>query len=224
MKFTLAFDVYGTLIDPSGVRDLLKEMTGSGAGAFNKCWRDKQLEYSFRRGLMDAYTDFSACTRDALNYACEFTKHPLKDDQKAALLNQYTSLPAYPDVKTGLEKAVTAGHRCFAFSNGSTLAVAGLLEKAGIADRFEGIVSAEEVLTFKPNPKVYAHFCEKARCTSSEAVLISGNSFDVIGARHFGLKAVWIKRDIGDVFDPWGTSPNAIAGSLTEAVEKLSPG
>ena len=49
---TLAFDVYGTLIDTNGVVDLLEKFIGDKAKAFSATWRDKQLEYSFRRGHM----------------------------------------------------------------------------------------------------------------------------------------------------------------------------
>jgi len=52
MKTTLAFDVYGTLIDTHGVVAALTEMIGKQAQGFSQSWRDKQLEYSFRRGLM----------------------------------------------------------------------------------------------------------------------------------------------------------------------------
>jgi len=52
MKTTLAFDVYGTLVDPSGMADHLSADLGARATEFADCWREKQLEYSFRRGLI----------------------------------------------------------------------------------------------------------------------------------------------------------------------------
>jgi 2-haloacid dehalogenase len=70
MKTVLAFDVYGTLIDTAGVVSKLREHVGETAGEFSRAWREKQLEYSFRRGLMRQYEDFAVCTRDALEYTC----------------------------------------------------------------------------------------------------------------------------------------------------------
>ncbi len=52
MTIALAFDIYGTLIDPHGVVDELAQHVG--AQNFD-IWRDKQLEYTFRCGLMDRY-------------------------------------------------------------------------------------------------------------------------------------------------------------------------
>ncbi len=63
MTTTLAFDVYGTLIDPIDVSTKLSEYVGDKASQFALIWRDKQIEYLFRRGLMREYRDFSTCTR-----------------------------------------------------------------------------------------------------------------------------------------------------------------
>ena len=60
---TIAFDVHGTLIDTDGVVSRLREWIGSQADVFSQTWRSKQLEYSFRRGLMRRYENFAVCTR-----------------------------------------------------------------------------------------------------------------------------------------------------------------
>ena len=70
MVTTLAFDVYGTLIDTHGVVTLLEELVGDKAKEFSRTWRDKQLEYSFRKGLMQNYETFAVCTSQALDYTC----------------------------------------------------------------------------------------------------------------------------------------------------------
>ncbi|MBD3610314.1 MAG: HAD-IA family hydrolase, partial [Gammaproteobacteria bacterium] len=70
MSTTIAFDVYGTLIDTHGVKLVLEKHVGEQATAFSNLWRDKQLEYSFRRGLMQNYQNFAVCTRNALDYTC----------------------------------------------------------------------------------------------------------------------------------------------------------
>ncbi len=59
---TYAFDVYGTLIDTNGVLDALRKITGDQAEQISAVWRNKQLEYSFRRGLMQKYIPFPLLT------------------------------------------------------------------------------------------------------------------------------------------------------------------
>ena len=62
MMTTLAFDVYGTLIDTHGVLAALEKLLGEQAKSFSNTWREKQLEYSFRKGLMQNYETFAVCT------------------------------------------------------------------------------------------------------------------------------------------------------------------
>ena len=82
MAITLAFDVYGTLIDTHGVVIALLKHVGYKAPEFSRTWRDKQLEYSFRRGLMQNYENFATCTRNALDYTSSFHKVSLSPEDK----------------------------------------------------------------------------------------------------------------------------------------------
>lgn len=67
-SYALGFDVYGTLVDPLTLADPLRALVGEHAVLFAELWQRKQLEYSFRRGLMRRYVDFDVCTRQALRY------------------------------------------------------------------------------------------------------------------------------------------------------------
>ncbi|MCK7458289.1 haloacid dehalogenase type II [Idiomarina aminovorans] len=218
----LAFDVYGTLIDTQGVVSLLESyLDEDSAQQFLNRWRDKQLEYSFRRGLMQQYQDFSVCTKDALQFTNNEHNAPLSDEQQESLLEAYKSLPAFDDVKTALNKLNAAGVECFAFSNGSTSAVTELLENAELSNYFKGIVSCEDVKSFKPNPDVYQHFLSKSGSREQNTWLISSNSFDIIGAHAAGWKTAWVKRSKEAQFDPWGVNPTITVGSLTQLIENI---
>jgi len=214
MPSTLAFDVYGTLVDTTGVAVQLTRHLGDRTAVFVALWRDKQLEYSFRRGLMRNYCSFAVCTRQALDYCCDALGHTLSESDKQALMAAYARLPAFPEVREALERFVGSGHRLFAFSNGAEADVRLVLEAAGIADRFEGVVSVDPIRSFKPDPAVYAHFLRAAAAPAAETWLISGNPFDVIGARSAGLRAAWIKRRPDAVFDPWELTPTLEAPDL----------
>ncbi|MDZ4257752.1 MAG: haloacid dehalogenase type II [Gemmatimonadales bacterium] len=218
MATTLAFDVYGTLIDTAGVMGKVQELVGANAPQFSRVWREKQLEYSFRRGLMDRYADFAICTSEALDYTCSYCKVPLEREQRLALLDCYRTLPAFADVQDGLVRLRAAGCRLFAFSNGSAAAVHELLVAAGIRDLFLGIVSVEALRTFKPNPAVYQHFLQQSGGTGADSWLVSSNPFDVIGALSAGMRAAWVHRSAEVVFDPWGIDPTITVGNLGDLV------
>jgi len=232
MKKTLAFDVYGTLIDTNGVTALLETMLVDKAQVFDKdqisnkaqlfadTWRAKQLEYSFRRGLMRSYADFSVCTKESLIYTCAYLKMPLTTQQQQQLLDIYKTLPAYDDVAHGLS-LLLKNHKLIAFSNGTYNSVQGLLVAAGLDKYFAQIISADEINTFKPNPDIYQYLLNKSDSTVRSTWLISSNSFDVIGAKSFGLQAAWVKRSDNMVFDPWGITPDIVTQNIQELAKKL---
>jgi len=221
MKYTLAFDVYGTLIDTSGVFNSLDQMIGDKAKLFMDTWRNKQLEYSFRRGLMKKYMDFSVCTKDSLEFCCKMFKTELTNRQKEALMNEYSVLPTFADVEAGLKSLKESGHKLFAFSNGSGNAISKLLTNAKIIDSFDGIISVEGVEIFKPSPLVYEYFNKKTNSTKSDTWLISSNPFDVIGAISYGMRSAWVQRSQDSIFDPWGIEPTIIINKLTDLCLKL---
>ena len=221
MTITLAFDVYGTLIDTHGVVSALEKHAGTKASEFSRMWREKQLEYSFRRGLMQNYENFDVCTSNALDYTNAYFKLTLGEQDKANLLAVYKVLPTFADVEGGLAQARKAGLRMFAFSNGSADAVEALLVNAGIRGYFLGVVSVDEMKSYKPNPAVYSHFLRKAGAVGADAWLISSNPFDVIGAISSGMRAAWIRRSPDAIFDPWGIEPTLTANSLANIAELI---
>lgn len=218
---TLAFDVYGTLINTHGVVSALEELVGDKAKTFSGTWRDKQLEYSFRKGLMQNYETFAVCTSQALDYTCAYYGASLSDEQKKQLMSLYRILPAFADVEEGLTRLKAAGFRLFAFSNGAEEALEVLLSNAGIRELFLGVVSVDDIRSFKPNPAVYSHFLRESKSTGGNAWLISSNPFDVIGAISAGMKSAWVRRSPEAVFDPWGIEPTITVTGLVDLKDKL---
>ena len=216
MPATLALDIYGTLIDPLAVRKALVDHVGNEAAAFAETWRVKQLEYSFRRGLMGAYRNFSQVTRAALDFACETHGARIADEDRNKLMTCYRALDAFPDVAPALVALQQKGVALHAFSNGVADDIAALLQHAGLEDRVLSIVSADEVQTFKPDPRLYAHFLKRVGVTAATTWLVSSNPFDVIGAAACGWRTVWVKRNPNAVFDPWDHVPTVIVSDLRE--------
>ena len=216
MSLVFAFDVYGTLINTQGLVPKIESMIGERATRFSTRWREKQLEYAFRRGLMQSYQDFSVCTKEALEYTCLEMETALTQAQKDELIQAYGCLPAFDDVKPALAKLKAAGTQVYAFSNGTKAVVARLLEHAGIDDYFIDIVSVDELQTFKPNPSVYQLLLDKTGAEKANTWLVSSNSFDLIGALSFGFNAAWVKRSDKAIFDPWGMTASMTLSQLDE--------
>ena len=65
-------------------------------------------------------------------------------------------MPRFEDVTPALY-SLRATSRLFAFSNGKRSEIDAVLSNAGIRDYFEGLVTADDVRSFKPNPAVYGY-------------------------------------------------------------------
>lgn len=220
----LAFDVYGTLIDPFRMEDHLRATFGEKAKEGSELWRSKQIEYSFRRALMKKYRPFDMCTADALRFVSMELGISLSEQEQSFLLSKYQQLPAYPDVGRALDELVARGFTMVACSNGTENAVHGSLDHAGILSRFSKIVSVDAIRTFKPDPAVYEYLVAELRARRASVWLISSNPFDVIGAKACGLRTAWVQRDLKRVFDPWEFEPDAIVHGLGELKDVMQTG
>ena len=216
MTQLIAFDVYGTLINTQGVLDALDTLIGEEALSFSNLWREKQLEYAYRRGLMRSYRPFSECTRQALDYCCSYFASPLSANDKQDLMQLYARLPAFDDAHSALKSLKAPGRKLVAFSNGTRKDVATLLKNSQLNTLLEDVVSVDELSTFKPNPDVYQYLRKRHSAKTKHTWLISSNPFDIIGARASDLHAVWIKRSPNAVFDPWEHQPSATVSDLNQ--------
>jgi 2-haloacid dehalogenase len=221
MQPCLAFDVYGTLVDPMGMSELLAFDARDAAQSVSAQWREKQLEFAFRKGLMRAYEDFGVCTRQALRYAMASHGLALTKKREDELMAAYLQLPAFEDALPAL-RALEGNYLMFAFSNGTPAALKKVLGHNDLLPLFDGLVSVDEVKSFKPDPAVYAYARRATGAMDQPLCLVSSNAWDVIGARSAGLMAVWVQRDQHKVFEDWGIEPNAIINSLSELPEVLS--
>ncbi len=221
MPEAIGFDIYSTLVNPLEMNRHLRPLVGDLADRFAQLWRQKQLEYSIRRGLMRRYENFEVCTKQALLFTMYALKADLSDEDQERLIEELQNLRAFPDVAPGLGALKAKGHRLVAFTNGIEATARTLLERAGILRYLEGVVSVDDLKTFKPDPEVYKYLARRLDRSMSETWLISGGPRDVIGAKSAGLKAAWIKRSPDAVFDPWGIEPDVITGDLEELSERL---
>jgi 2-haloacid dehalogenase len=191
------FDAYGTLFDLASATRRHLDALGDRAAPLADLWRAKQLEYTWLRSLMDdAWVPFEQVVADALDHAME----ALALDQPAtrdALLAAFRQLETYPEVPGVLTKLRGAGIRTAVLSNGSRGMLDAAVESAGLAPLLDAVLSVDDVGVFKPHPAVYRlameHFA-LAPERAGEVSFLSSNSWDAVGAAHFGFTVVWCNR------------------------------
>ncbi len=82
MPEAIGFDIYSTLVNPLEMNRHLRPLVGDLADRFAQLWRQKQFEYSIRRGLMRKYENFGVCTKQALLFAMYTLKVDLSDEER----------------------------------------------------------------------------------------------------------------------------------------------
>lgn len=187
------FDAYGTLFDVHSAVRRHADAVGPDAARLSEVWRVKQLEYSWVRALTGRYQPFSALTAQALDYAFAAVpgaSHDARDD----LLAAYRALDPYPEVAAVLTALRERGARTAVLSNGSPDMLDPVVERAGLTGLLDAVVSVDALGTFKTEPRVYAHACERLGVAPSEVSFQSSNRWDIAGATAFGHRAVWVNR------------------------------
>ena len=179
---TILFDAYGTLFDITGEDWASPEVV--------QTMRNKQLQYSWMTTLMGQWREFTEITAAAIGYAIE--AHGAVADPKEVLGAQL-AIRTFPEVREALER-LGRGRRLGILSNGTPDSLRALVENAGLADRFEWLLSSSEVRVFKPSPAVYQLALDRTRTDREKLLFVSSNGWDAAGAAGFGLRVAWVNR------------------------------
>ena len=172
-------------------------------------------------------------TRRSLDHALKEAGVSLQAAEIDALMHSYDSLRAFPDVAPCLSAVHEAPDvTAYVFSNGTHDMVSSSIQNSPelmpYAPAFKGVVLVEEVKKFKPDPAVYRYLCKKVGKEGKEGDvwLISGNPFDVVGARAVGMKAAWVDRAGAGWADCCvegeAGGPTVIVRSLKEVLKAVS--
>ena len=188
------FDAYGTLFDFASAAAGCADVLGDKAGPLTALWRDKQLQYSWLRGLQGRYVPFWQVTGDALDFALETLDLPADGPLRERLMNLYRTLGTFPEVPGVLRALREAGFATAILSNGSPDMLASAVEGAGLAGAFDAVISVDEVGNFKPDPRVYQRAVDRLGVPAEAIAFQSSNAWDAHAASAFGMRVVWCNR------------------------------
>lgn len=187
------FDAYGTLFDVGAAVARAGAPLGPKGSAVSALWRAKQLEYAWTLSLMGAYEDFWTLTERGLDHA--LAAHGIADPAlRAALLDAYRRLDAYPEAAAALRALKARGLSTGVFTNGSRAMVEAAIAAAGLGDWLDHVVTVEPVRLFKTAPQTYAHAVAAIGVRREAILFVSSNRWDVAGATRAGLASIWVNR------------------------------
>ena len=216
------FDAYGTLFDFASAATGCADALGEKAGPLTALWRDKQLQYSWLRGLQGRYVPFWQVTGEALDFALETLGLPVDGPLRDQLMDLYRTLGAFPEVPGVLRALRHAGFATAILSNGSPDMLASAVDGAGLAGAFDAVISVDEVGSFKPDPRVYQRALDRLGVPAEAIAFQSSNAWDAHAASAFGMRVVWCNR-YGQRRERLPGTPDHEIRSLSELPALLTP-
>ena len=193
---------------------------GNGA-ALVAAWRTRQFEYQWLRALGGRYADFLQTTNDALTYAARQLGLALDASTRQRLMAPYTAPSVWHDVADSLATLRRSGIRLAMLSNMTHAMMADGLTRAGVADRFDAILSTDAIATYKPDPRAYRLGVDALRVPKERLLFAAFAGWDVAGAKWFGYPTFWVNRlgtpaeELGVVADGGGVDLGALVHFAT---------
>ncbi|MCR9255156.1 MAG: haloacid dehalogenase type II [Alphaproteobacteria bacterium] len=208
------FDAYGTLLDFNSAVDRCRDEIGGKADKLSELWRQKQIQYTWLRGMMGRHQDFWQVTGDALDFSMEAVG--LDDPAvRRKLMAVYRTLDCFPEVPAVLRRLKEAGLKTAILSNGEPSMLEDAVRHNGLEDLLDEILSVESVGVFKPAPAVYQLAVDRLDVSRERISFQTSNAWDAAGAGHFGFKIAWCNR-YGQPMERLGTMPEATISTLSE--------
>ncbi|WP_298891364.1 haloacid dehalogenase type II [uncultured Serinicoccus sp.] len=189
----LIFDVNETLSDMSPMADRFVEVGAPRAMATT--WFASLLRDGFALHAAGDNPRFADVGRAVLRpMLARELRHTEVEGAVEHVLAGFGRLALHQDVEAGVRRLHDAGVRLVTLSNGSTAVAQGLLERAGLLDRFERLLTVEDAPRWKPAPESYAYALEVCRVAPADAMLVAVHPWDLHGARAAGLRTAWVER------------------------------
>lgn len=192
-KPVLVFDVTETLLDLRGLAPVFRSLFGSDT--MLRAWFDGLLLYSEALTLAGAYADAGKVGAAVLRMLADADGRTVGAGDLAAFAQAAATLPAYADVRPGLQRLREAGFRMVALSNSPGASCEAQLQHAGLRPFFERVFSIDDgVRRYKPAPEAYAAVALALDARPADLLMVTCHAFDALGALSAGLRAALILR------------------------------
>lgn len=221
----LTFDLFGTVLDLGGsltpfIDRMLKEKEAdTTAEAFWQQWRYRQRLEQFQDTIMMlGHGGYLETVRRAFVYVLALNKIEMPADEVRTFLECWQELSPFPEVRAGLER-LAPRYKLVALSNGDPEFLHHLANNR-IKWDFDGVISVTTMGAFKPHPSVYRRAALILGLEVGACMMVSANSFDVVGARACGLRGAFVNRyDLPYEETPY--RPDVTVANFTELAEAI---
>ena len=211
------FNLTGTLVDPTV---LAQPLGDSGA---DEDLVLSALDDTVAMAMVDAVTGDSHTLNELMAAAMRRRLRLIgaDADRADAALALVSTMPAYIEAPGALESLRGRGLKLGVLSQSSAAATDSVLRFAGLRDRFELVLSAQDAGAFKPDLRPYRYALEQTEAGAGNAVcMVSTHWWDVAAAKRAGLRTGWVARRERSLLDTV-PAPDYTGRDLAEVAEAI---
>lgn len=212
----LTFDCYGTLIDwETGIRAALAALPG-----LEDCDHDRLLVdrgAADRRLTKRGYMSYDQVLRESLREAAEAQDAGVTNEEAREFSLSMSRWPVFPEAPAALQR-LASRYRLVILSNVRTA----VLERsvAALGARFEALITAEELHSYKPRHDHFEEALRRTRVTKDQVLHVACSPYhDLAPAEELGWRAAWVNRT-GEPLCP-GLDPCLVVRDLDELCREL---
>jgi 2-haloacid dehalogenase len=210
------FNLTGTLVDPTVLASPLGDSGADEELVLSAL--DDAVAMAMADALTGALTPLDELVEAAMRRRLRLAG---ADEMGAASARELMgTMPAYFEVPGALETLRARGLRLGVLAQSSADATDAVLRFAGLRDRFELVLSAQESGAYKPDLRPYRMAIDRTGADGRDIVFVSTHWWDVAGAKRAGMKTGWVarrERSLLDTVPP----PDFTGRDLAEAADAI---
>jgi 2-haloacid dehalogenase len=195
----LTFDLFGTVLDLGGsltpfIASFLRDKKSSvSPEAVWAEWRYRQRIEQYQDNIVAmGHSGYLSVVRRAGVYVLRQFGLDATSADIDRLMKAWQELNPFDDVLPALKRLSTR-YRLVALSNGEADYLDHLVTHR-IGWKFDAVISVQTVGAFKPHPGVYRKGAAMLNLEVGQCLMVSANSFDVMGARMCGMRGAFVNR------------------------------
>ena len=221
----LTFDLFGTILDLGGsltpfIDESLKARdTDVSAAEFWAQWRYRQRIEQYQDTIvMLGHSGYLETVRRAVHYVLRANGIHADPDTVKEFMRGWQSLSPFPEVSAALTK-MQSRYQLVVLSNGDPSFLEYLVTER-VGWNFDAVISVTSVGAFKPHPAVYRAAAGQLGLEVGECMMVSANSFDIMGARACGFSGAFVNR-YQLPYEETPYQPDVTVNDFTELAEAL---
>ena len=222
----LTFDLFGTVLDLAGsLTPYMAEFLATRKPEVDpdEFWaqcRYRQRIEQYQDSLVQVgHSGYLETARRAFSYVLRLNGVEASPQETTGFMDAWHHLKPFPDVLPNLPK-LSDRYRLVALSNGDAWFLDHLVNNQ-IQWDFDAVISVDEFGRFKPHPSVYRGAARMLDLRVDEIVMVSSNSFDVMGARMCGNKGAYVNR-YKLPFEDTAFTPDIEVGDFAELADAIA--